>query len=165
MRDKNIVREIVRVANLIGSADTFKCPECGTKVLENTSYCVKCKKKVKKAATRPNGAYHFANEMKRIKGVDSVDVNDFAKLSSNPDVYEVDVFVYVDPAVGGRMTRTLQARAKQIAKKLNVDLESFWSPRGDRTMNEIGTTALRRFYENNPYKITLTVFGDDENSF
>jgi hypothetical protein len=26
---------------------TFKCPTCGTKVLEQTSYCVKCKKKVK----------------------------------------------------------------------------------------------------------------------
>ncbi len=25
---------------------TFKCPECGSKVLNNTSYCVKCKKKV-----------------------------------------------------------------------------------------------------------------------
>lgn len=28
---------------------TFKCPECGTNVLEQTAYCVKCKKKVKKA--------------------------------------------------------------------------------------------------------------------
>ena len=25
---------------------TFKCPECGTGVLKNTGYCVKCKKKV-----------------------------------------------------------------------------------------------------------------------
>lgn len=30
------------------AGDTFKCPECGTKVLEQTGYCVKCKKKVKK---------------------------------------------------------------------------------------------------------------------
>jgi len=29
------------------SADTFKCPNCGTKVLSQTGYCVKCKKKVK----------------------------------------------------------------------------------------------------------------------
>jgi len=28
------------------SAATFKCPTCGTKVLEQTKYCVKCKKKV-----------------------------------------------------------------------------------------------------------------------
>ena len=26
---------------------TFKCPECGTKVLNATGYCLKCKKKVK----------------------------------------------------------------------------------------------------------------------
>jgi DNA-directed RNA polymerase subunit RPC12/RpoP len=25
---------------------TFKCPHCGGKVLKNTGYCVKCKKKV-----------------------------------------------------------------------------------------------------------------------
>jgi predicted RNA-binding Zn-ribbon protein involved in translation (DUF1610 family) len=31
------------------AAKTFKCPTCGTKVLEQTSYCVKCRKKVKKA--------------------------------------------------------------------------------------------------------------------
>lgn len=28
-------------------SDTFKCPTCGTKVLVNTGYCLKCKKKVK----------------------------------------------------------------------------------------------------------------------
>lgn len=26
---------------------TFKCPNCETKVLKNTEYCLKCKKKVK----------------------------------------------------------------------------------------------------------------------
>jgi len=31
------------------AANTFPCPTCDTKVLEQTSYCVKCKKKVKKA--------------------------------------------------------------------------------------------------------------------
>ena len=31
------------------AAETFKCPECGTKVLQQTGYCVKCKKKVKQA--------------------------------------------------------------------------------------------------------------------
>ena len=30
------------------AAKTFKCPNCGTKVLENTKYCIKCKKKVEK---------------------------------------------------------------------------------------------------------------------
>ena len=35
------------------AAETFKCPDCGTKVLEQTGYCVKCKKKVKKADWEP----------------------------------------------------------------------------------------------------------------
>ena len=30
-------------------ADTFKCPECDSKVLVNTGYCLKCKKKVKES--------------------------------------------------------------------------------------------------------------------
>jgi predicted RNA-binding Zn-ribbon protein involved in translation (DUF1610 family) len=33
-------------------AKTFKCPKCGTKVLEQTAYCVKCKKKVKPGASK-----------------------------------------------------------------------------------------------------------------
>lgn len=33
-------------------AKTFKCPKCGTKVLEQTSYCVKCKKKVKPGTSK-----------------------------------------------------------------------------------------------------------------
>ena len=39
----------IREAALMTSAETFKCPNCGTKVLENTGYCLKCKEKVKKA--------------------------------------------------------------------------------------------------------------------
>jgi len=34
---------------------TFKCPECGSKVLKNTSYCVKCKKKVIDPAEKDDG--------------------------------------------------------------------------------------------------------------
>jgi DNA-directed RNA polymerase subunit RPC12/RpoP len=45
-----LASELVKLAKEIVAVDTFKCPECGTKVLENTGYCVKCKKKVKKAA-------------------------------------------------------------------------------------------------------------------
>lgn len=30
------------------AADTFECPNCGTKVMEKTGYCVKCQKKVKR---------------------------------------------------------------------------------------------------------------------
>ena len=32
------------------NTETFKCPNCGTKVLKNTGYCVKCKEKVKEAS-------------------------------------------------------------------------------------------------------------------
>ena len=31
---------------IMDEAETFKCPECGSKVLKQTNYCVKCKKKV-----------------------------------------------------------------------------------------------------------------------
>jgi DNA-directed RNA polymerase subunit RPC12/RpoP len=43
--------DIQKIAESIVAENTktFECPECGTKVLENTGYCVKCKKKVKKA--------------------------------------------------------------------------------------------------------------------
>ena len=45
-----VAQELVEVARLLAGAGTFECPNCGTKVLENTGYCVKCEKKVKKAA-------------------------------------------------------------------------------------------------------------------
>lgn len=32
--------------------ETFKCPECGTGVLKNTGYCVKCKEKVKASSIK-----------------------------------------------------------------------------------------------------------------
>ena len=41
----NLTGKKVMVAG--GSKATFPCPNCGTKVLEQTKYCVKCKKKVK----------------------------------------------------------------------------------------------------------------------
>jgi len=40
----------IRASAIMTSAETFKCPNCGTKVLENTGYCLKCKEKVKKSA-------------------------------------------------------------------------------------------------------------------
>ena len=48
MDKKMIAKELMKVASLL-AADTFKCPDCGSKVLDQTKYCVKCKKKVKKA--------------------------------------------------------------------------------------------------------------------
>lgn len=51
MNKQKIAKELVEVARLF-AAGTFKCPDCGSKVLEQTGYCVKCKKKVKKAANK-----------------------------------------------------------------------------------------------------------------
>ena len=50
---KLAAEEIMAADNML-AADTFKCPSCGTKVLEQTGYCVKCKKKVKKWAWTPH---------------------------------------------------------------------------------------------------------------
>ena len=46
-----VAKELVEIAKLLtGTTGTFECPNCGTKVLKNTGYCVKCEKKVKEAA-------------------------------------------------------------------------------------------------------------------
>ena len=44
-----VATALTKLAKELVSADTFKCPTCDSKVLENTGYCMKCKKKVKKA--------------------------------------------------------------------------------------------------------------------
>jgi predicted RNA-binding Zn-ribbon protein involved in translation (DUF1610 family) len=45
MTDEEYNHRVARVVE--AKASTFPCPKCGTKVLEQTGYCVKCKKKVK----------------------------------------------------------------------------------------------------------------------
>jgi len=45
-----IAKDVMRLAESVMSADTFKCPSCDTKVLKQTGFCVKCKKKVKEGA-------------------------------------------------------------------------------------------------------------------
>lgn len=44
------------------AAETFKCPECGTKVLKQTGYCVKCKKKVEKGGKGKKAAEEETKE-------------------------------------------------------------------------------------------------------
>jgi DNA-directed RNA polymerase subunit RPC12/RpoP len=51
MNKEAVAKELLSVAKLLATTGTFECPECGTKVLENTGYCVKCEKKVKQATT------------------------------------------------------------------------------------------------------------------
>ena len=36
----------MRIKKTIIESETFKCPNCGSKVLKNTGYCLSCKKKV-----------------------------------------------------------------------------------------------------------------------
>jgi predicted RNA-binding Zn-ribbon protein involved in translation (DUF1610 family) len=85
----------VAVVQAIAEADdtsTFKCPECGTKVLSNTGFCVKCKKKVKaeslEESLKPGVAKKLAGKIadivvdafvKEIKGYDKRNQGDAAK--------------------------------------------------------------------------------------
>ena len=48
MNREKVARKLIDLAKEILAADTFKCPKCGTKVLEKTGYCVKCQEKVEK---------------------------------------------------------------------------------------------------------------------
>ena len=41
------LKQAIEKAEEAADTSTFKCPICGTKVLNATGYCVKCKKKVK----------------------------------------------------------------------------------------------------------------------
>jgi len=52
MNKRKVANELIKLAKVLISADTFKCPECDTKVLKQTGYCVKCKKKVKEASAK-----------------------------------------------------------------------------------------------------------------
>jgi DNA-directed RNA polymerase subunit RPC12/RpoP len=50
--EEQVAEALITLAEAItADGGTFKCPDCGTKVLEKTGFCVKCKKKVKKAAS------------------------------------------------------------------------------------------------------------------
>lgn len=70
----DIAKELFEVANELKAAETFKCEDCGTKVLKNTGFCVKCKKKVKKGAVRDLMADddRRATFLKVLKGINSV---------------------------------------------------------------------------------------------
>ena len=100
-------------------------------------------------------AQDLADALEGIRGVSGANVNDFAKLSEG--VYEVDVFVYADPMVGGRLTNTLKAAFRRLARKFDVEVRDFWSPRSDRPISEVGWMGLKSFYERNPYKLTMLV--------
>lgn len=54
--------ESIMAKEVVVSADTFKCPDCGTNVLSKTEYCVKCKKKVKAANKNKKGEVKMNKE-------------------------------------------------------------------------------------------------------
>jgi len=112
-------------------------------------------------ATGPDEAYMFAAKMADVAGVTNAVVNDYAVLSHNPEVYEVDVHVYIDPEIGGVMTNRLKSRGDGIARSLGIRMVSFYSPRADRRIDEVGMAALRKFYSENPYKVTVRCVGDE----
>jgi hypothetical protein len=68
IRGRNTVEDLIDVlsgivggvstskdAKSLTAAETFKCPNCDTKVLKQTGFCVKCKKKVKEGSERAPG--------------------------------------------------------------------------------------------------------------
>ena len=83
--------------------------------------------------------------------VDAV-VNDSAKLSSDPDHYEADIFIFVNPQEGGRYSNRLKAVTEKLARMMDMSFVSLWTPRADRNR---GTGDLAEFYRRNPYKLTV----------
>lgn len=115
----------------------------------------------KVVASRPEKAYLFATEISKVRGVASVTVNDWAVVSSNPTVYDVDVLIYIDPMIGGAITNTLKAGVNRVSKQVGVRLKEFWSPRADRSVADIGWDGLRGFYARNPYKVSIFCTGEE----
>jgi hypothetical protein len=112
-------------------------------------------------ASGPEEAYVFATKIADVAGVTDAAVNDWAVLSHNPTVYEVDIHVYISPEIGGVMTNRLKSQGDRIARAMGIRMVSFYSPRADRRMDEVGMAALRQFYTENPYKITVRCTGDE----
>jgi len=101
--------------------------------------------------SRPQKSYEFAEMMAKQPGIEDAVVNDFAKISSNPDVYEVDVNIYVDPVLGGKASQRVISLVKRLANQLGLKLQKVVTPR----QNFSPDWDLRRFYEKNPYTVTL----------
>lgn len=112
-------------------------------------------------ASRPAKADIFASLLAKVRGVANAGVNDFFKVSSNPDQFEVDIFVYADPQVGGRLTNLLKSAVGKAAASVGVRVTGFWTPRADRSVADIGIGGLVDFYRENPYKVTIICQGDE----
>jgi len=89
MDREKIAKVLLQIAKKLMAADTFKCPECGTKVLEQTGYCVKCKKKVKKAE-KAEGPYATITFNKKL--VKFTYVTSDGKKGSGSEPYKDNLF-------------------------------------------------------------------------
>jgi len=101
---------------------TFPCPECGTKVLENTKYCMKCKKKVEKTAKKLVASPNYLKMLKKKKGMDKGDYSYYGEIDgivvnvvrSTPTMYgnvvTYDIQVGVKGSYVNRMTKKITER-------------------------------------------------------
>jgi hypothetical protein len=106
----------------------------------------------------PSASYQLAEELKRVPGVADAVVNDFARVSEG--TYEVDVHVYGDPMTGGKLTMRLKRSLPELMRKLNLAFNDMWSPRQDREMKGVGQSALIKFYQEHPWKVTVTDYSE-----
>jgi predicted RNA-binding Zn-ribbon protein involved in translation (DUF1610 family) len=144
----------VAVVQAIAEADdtsTFKCPECGTKVLSNTGFCVKCKKKVKaeslEESLKPGVAKKLAGKIadivvdafvKEIKGYDKRNQGDAAKT-----------------VMVGRFTPIIDSIATQSMQE-SGSLEEAGS--FDRFKKEVGTASAKLQAAGKAYDAAATRF-------
>jgi hypothetical protein len=111
----------------------------------------------------PSASYQLAEELKRVPGVADAVVNDFVRVSEG--AYDVDIHIYGDPMIGGKLTMRLNQHLPALLRKFNLELEGKYSPRQDRTMRGIGQSALMRFYQEHPWKISVIDHSDLPGNF
>ena len=111
-------RIVSRVAHRV-AGDTFDCPDCGTSVLENTGYCVKCKKKVKKASVRKADSGDKAMYF---------NIYDFAKLSNGSRMFSreqvmllEDILEDIQMQLYPKVTAEIKKRLKRFERKLESE--------------------------------------------
>lgn len=76
MDDKQVALALVGMAKSLvaegADTGTFKCPECGGKVLKQTEYCLSCKKKVKPAGEKKEAAKKYGSVREMVADIDAM---------------------------------------------------------------------------------------------
>jgi len=106
MTEQRIARELAAIGMALDAAETFKCPNCDTKVLKQTEYCVKCQKKVKASRSLTAG---------------------YVQVKNDPDdgkTFEVLTSVHDDPRLGGQVIKS--GLSERQALKLGRQLSERW---------------------------------------